>query len=160
MEYRNLDQTQSFKDLKNTTRVDIKTELNEERVDKYEIETGKHIKFNYAALPVNDKIVEILQTMSNEQSLIGKYELILAGETMNTGESRKVLHHLTRIDSIVPVVFEGQNLREFYIQQTNTLEMPVEDIVVSGLIKKGILETTREKGPYLMGLISQVFGDR
>jgi len=46
---------------------------------------------------------------------------------------------------------EKSVLREFYIQQANTLEMPVEDIVVSGLIKKGILDTTREKGPYSAG---------
>ena len=46
---------------------------------------------------------------------------------------------------------EKSVLREFYIQQANTLEMPVEDIVVSGLIKKGILATTREKGPYSAG---------
>lgn len=123
MEYKNLDQLQSFKDLENTTRVDIKTEMNEERVNKYEIETGKQIKFNYAALPVNDKILEILQTMSKEQALTGKYELILSGETMNTGESRKVLHHLTRIDPAAPVVFEGQNLREFYINQQERINI-------------------------------------
>jgi len=123
MEYRNLDQTQSFKDLKNTPLVDIKTELTEEKVNKYEIETGKHIKFNYAALPVNNKILDILSNLSNEQALIEKYKLILSGETMNTGESRKVLHHLTRIDPLSPVIFEEQNLREFYIQQLERINI-------------------------------------
>lgn len=46
---------------------------------------------------------------------------------------------------------EKSVLREFYIQQANTLEMPVEDMVVSGLIKKGILQTTLEKGSYSAG---------
>ncbi len=46
---------------------------------------------------------------------------------------------------------EKSVLREFYIQQANTLEMPVEDVVVSGLIKKGILQTTRDKGQYSAG---------
>ena len=46
---------------------------------------------------------------------------------------------------------EKSVLREFYIQQANTLEMPVADIVVSGLIKKEILQTTRDKGPYSAG---------
>lgn len=123
MEYLNLDQIKSFKDLKNAIRVNIKTELNKERVNKYEIETGKHIKFNYAALPVNDKILEILQTISKEQALTGKYELILSGETMNTGESRKVLHHLTRVDPINPVIFEKQNLREFYTEQQERINI-------------------------------------
>jgi len=117
MEYKNLDQTQSFKDLKKITPVDIKTELNKEKVDKYEIETGSRIKFNYAPLPVNDKILDILTNLSKEQALIEKYKLILSGEIMNTGESRRVLHHLTRIDPASPVIFEEQNLREFYIRQ-------------------------------------------
>ncbi|PIP39635.1 MAG: hypothetical protein COX19_07330 [Desulfobacterales bacterium CG23_combo_of_CG06-09_8_20_14_all_51_8] len=43
---------------------------------------------------------------------------------------------------------EQSVLREFYIQEANTLEMPVEDRVVAGLIKKGILQTTRDKGEY------------
>ena len=123
MEYLNLDQTQSFNDLKNTPPVDIKTELSEERVDKYEIETGSRIKFNYAALPVNDKILDILTKLSNEQALLEKYKLILKGETMNPGESRKVLHHLTRIDSIAPVIFEEQNLRDFYIEQQERINI-------------------------------------
>ncbi len=46
---------------------------------------------------------------------------------------------------------EKSVLREFYIQQANTLEMPVEDIVVSGLIKNGVLQTTRNKGQYSAG---------
>ena len=46
---------------------------------------------------------------------------------------------------------EKSVLREFYIQRANTLEMPVEDIVVSGLIKNGILQTTQDKGQYSTG---------
>ncbi len=123
MEYRNLDQTQSFNDLKNTPLVDIKTELTEEKINKYEIKTGSSIKFNYAALPVNDKILDILTNLSAEQALIEKYKLILKGETMNPGESRKVLHHLTRIDPIAPVIFEEQNLRDFYKEQQERINI-------------------------------------
>jgi hypothetical protein len=43
---------------------------------------------------------------------------------------------------------EKSVLREFYIQKANTLEMPVEDRVVAGLIKKGVLQTTLDKGEY------------
>ena len=46
---------------------------------------------------------------------------------------------------------EKSVLREFYIQQANTLEMPVEDRVVSGLLAKGILQTTLDKGQYSAG---------
>ncbi len=64
----------------------------------------------------------------------------------NSARRRDVIKAFKQLDSD-----EKSVLREFYIQQANTLEMPVEDIVVSGLIKKGILETTREKGPYSVG---------
>ncbi len=123
MEFKNLDQTQSYKDLKNTSTIDIKTELSKTRVDSYEIETGKNIKFNYAALPVNDGILKTLAKLSKEQNLIGKYKLILSGETMNPGEGRKVLHHLTRMDPISTVVHEGKNIREFYTEQQERINI-------------------------------------
>lgn len=117
MEYKNLDQVDSYKELMESSPVDIKNELNAERVNKYEIKTGSQIRFNYAPLPVNDEILNLLQNLSEEQNLVEKYKLILNGETMNTGESRKVLHHLTRRDPISPVIFNGEDLRDFYIQQ-------------------------------------------
>jgi len=64
----------------------------------------------------------------------------------NSSQRRNVIKSIKQLDTD-----EKSVLREFYIQQANTLEMPVEDIVVSGLIKKGILETTREKGSYSAG---------
>ena len=123
MEYKNLDQTQSYKDLKSASKIDIKTELTKERVDKFEIETGKQIKFNYAALPVDGKIVETLAKLSKEQDLIGKYKLILTGETMNPGEGRKVLHHLTRMDPLSPVIYKDQNIRDFYVEQQERINI-------------------------------------
>ncbi|MDA8402619.1 MAG: super-infection exclusion protein B [Desulfobacteraceae bacterium] len=52
---------------------------------------------------------------------------------------------------------EKSVLREFFLQKANTLEMPVEDSVVSGLIRKGILETTRDQGQYsICGLLLPV----
>ena len=123
MNYQNLDQTQSYKKLKTTTPVDIKMELTEEKVNKYEIKTGANIKFNYAALPVNTKILEILSGLSKEQDLIEKYKLILSGATMNPGEDRKVLHHLTRMDPLSPVIFENHNIRDFYVEQQERINI-------------------------------------
>ena len=123
MEYKNLDQTQSYKDLKNISPIDIKTELTKERVEKYEIDTGRQIKFNYAALPVNENIINILAELSKEQDLIEKYKLILNGETMNPGEGRKVLHHLTRMDPPTPVIYKNQNIRDFYVEQQDRINI-------------------------------------
>ncbi len=43
---------------------------------------------------------------------------------------------------------EKSVLREFELQRANTLELPVEDPVVSGLIRKKILMTVSDKGSY------------
>jgi glucose-6-phosphate isomerase len=123
MNYTNLDKTQSYKNLQNTSPIDVKSELNKKRLDKFEIETGKQIKFNYAALPVTEKIVTILAELSKEQDLIEKYKLILTGETMNPGEGRKVLHHLTRMNPLVPVIINDQNIRDFYVEQQERINI-------------------------------------
>ncbi len=48
-------------------------------------------------------------------------------------------------------------LREFAIFDQNTLELPVENPAVSGLIHKGILQPTRQKGEYsVIGLVLPV----
>ena len=62
------------------------------------------------------------------------------------GRRRDIIKAIKQLDTD-----EKSVLREFYIQQANTLEMPVVDIVVSGLIKKGVLQTTRDKGQYSAG---------
>jgi hypothetical protein len=65
---------------------------------------------------------------------------------------RQIIKDIKNLDSE-----EKSILREFFLQQANTLEMPVEDIVVSGLINKGILQTTRDQGEYsICGLMLPV----
>ena len=65
---------------------------------------------------------------------------------------RQILKDVQNLDA-----HEKSVLREFFLQQANTLEMPVEDIVVSGLIRKGILQTTRDEGEYsICGLLLPV----
>ncbi len=39
-------------------------------------------------------------------------------------------------------------MREFFLQQSNSIELPVSDTAVAGLIEKGVLIPTREKGEY------------
>ncbi|MDA3940967.1 MAG: glucose-6-phosphate isomerase [Spirochaetia bacterium] len=139
MKYQNLDQAQSFKDLNKTTPVNIKEELTEERVKKYEIETGSSIKFNYAALPVNDIILKRLVGLGTEQALVEKFRLILSGETMNPGEGRKVLHHLTRMDPLTPVIFENNNIRNFYMEQQERIN------IFAGKIHSGQIKGSTDK---------------
>jgi glucose-6-phosphate isomerase len=75
--------------------------------------------YNYAAKALDDDVVNALQALSDEQELIAKYRALLEGEVMNTGEGRKVLHHLLRstdgkAHTGKAVTHEGRDLGEFY----------------------------------------------
>lgn len=126
--YKNLDQTHSFKTLQKSTVPSLKEFITEDRVNRSNIDTGGGLKYNYAALPVDEKIIGILQDLAEEQQLIPKYEALLRGARMNTGEDRMVLHHLTRGDFDQPVEEAGRNLRDFYVSQLEKIRAFTEKI--------------------------------
>ncbi len=97
MNYTNLDQTQSYRALKELSPANTAALFTPERFSTSKIKEGE-LTYYYGALPVDEQIINLLQQLSDEQQLIAKYRLILSGEVMNTGEGRKVLHHLTRGD--------------------------------------------------------------
>ena len=67
-------------------------------------------------------------------------------------EKRRIIFGIRQLDPAEKAV-----LREFAIFNQNTLELPVEDPVVSGVIQKGLLQPTREKGEYsIKGLVLPV----
>ena len=96
LEYRNLDLTQSFSKLKAQKPFDIVSNLSGDRIEKACIKEAGSLCYNYGAMPVDDKIIDTLQALADEQQLIEKYKALLGGEVMNTGEKRLVLHQLTR----------------------------------------------------------------
>ena len=96
MEYKNLDKAEAYSALLKDEKKDIKTLLTAERVKKSEVKLGGGLKYNWAAMPVDGKIIKDYQKLADEMELVEKYKAILSGEVMNTGEKRLVLHHLTR----------------------------------------------------------------
>ena len=70
--------------------------------------------------------------------MLTRLNLLYEGEVINTGENRKVLHHLLRGQLGKDVVFEGKNLRQFYVEQQKKIA-DFADKVHSGKI-------TNEKG--------------
>ncbi len=96
MEYMNLNETDALGKLQNASPVDLKDSLSVERIGSMSVSQGGGLTYNYAALPVDEKIIDLLQDLCKEQNVIEKYVHILNGDVMNTGEKRKVLHHLTR----------------------------------------------------------------
>jgi glucose-6-phosphate isomerase len=123
MQYINFDNTEAYKDLQKIAasfkNYDFTARLNATRVEQCRTPMGAGLTYSWAAKAVDEGVLKLLQTLSEEQELTGKYRALLEGEVMNTGENRKVLHHLLRTGdgkaaTGKPVIHEGKNLGEFY----------------------------------------------
>ena len=118
--------------------VKINEVLSAERVKTYQGKMAAGLVYNYAAKEVNEQILTVLQQLADEAELTEKFKALYEGEVINTGENRKVLHHLLRGQLGKDVVFEGKNLRQFYVEQQKKIA-DFADKVHSGKI-------TNEKG--------------
>jgi glucose-6-phosphate isomerase len=114
--YNNLDTTRAFRALGETKPYDVTT-LDTRRIRTLTIPVAADLVYSYAASPVDDGIINHLEELAREQELTEKYRALAAGETMNTGENRKVLHHLLRGQLAEDVIADGVNLRDFYEEQ-------------------------------------------
>jgi len=123
MNYIDLDKTAAYKRLMEAAPAgnafDFKKALNGERVRQYSAPLAAGLAFNWAAKAVDETILDILAALSQEQELIAKYRSLLEGEVMNTGEGRKVLHHLLRSPdgksaTGKAVLHDGRDLGLFY----------------------------------------------
>ncbi|WP_026507949.1 glucose-6-phosphate isomerase [Butyrivibrio sp. MC2013] len=101
--------------------VDLKAVMSGEggadRVKNYSIPMPAGMTYNYAAKEVDDTVIDALAALADEQELIGKYEELLGGAVINTGEKRLVLHQLCRGQQAGDVMADGVNKREFYLSQ-------------------------------------------
>ena len=88
-----------------------------ERVAKYSAPMAGGLCFNYAARAVDGEVLEALAELAKEAQLLDKYQALLDGEIINTGEKRRVLHQLTRGQQGADVISDGVNKREFYVAQ-------------------------------------------
>ena len=121
MEWKNLTDLRSFAALQATQKLSVKEALSgesgAERVKSALVPMAAGLSYNYAALPVDEAILDALQNLADEARLTEKFRLLYEGEVVNTGEKRRVLHHLTRGQLGADVVAEGVNKREFYVSQ-------------------------------------------
>ena len=119
--WKNMDTLTAYQELKNSHRLDLAAALSgdngAERVKSYSVPMGEGLDFNYGARPVDDTILELLASLSEEAQLIEKYEALYNGEVINTGEKRRVLHHLTRGQLGQTVMADGVDKRAFYVEQ-------------------------------------------
>jgi len=119
--WNNMDTLASFKALQEAERVDLASVMagnsGAERVRAYTVPMGAGMNFNFGARPVDDKILSALQRFAEEAQLTQKFEALYNGDVINTGEKRRVLHHLCRGQLGGAVVADGVDKREFYLDQ-------------------------------------------
>ena len=119
--WKNMDTLASYQELMNVERVNLVEAMSGENgaecVKKYSVPMGAGLDFNYGARPVNDRILAALSGFAQEAQLAEKFEALYNGEIINTGEKRRVLHHMTRGQLGGAVVADGVDKRAFYVDQ-------------------------------------------
>ncbi|MDR2177716.1 MAG: glucose-6-phosphate isomerase [Treponema sp.] len=123
MNYRNFDETAAWRRLSalagNYKTFDYRRVLDAGRVENFRTPMAGGLTFSWAAKTVDGALLKVLGELAEEQELIAKYRALLEGEVVNTGEKRKVLHHLLRsrdgrAHTGKPVSLDGKDLGNFY----------------------------------------------
>jgi glucose-6-phosphate isomerase len=121
--YRNLDEAGGYRRLQDLAgeyrRFDFRRILDARRVEDARLLLGAGLAFSWAAKALDQRVLEALGALAEEQELVPKYRALLEGETVNTGEGRKVLHHLLRSRDGLShtgkaVLHRGRDLGSFY----------------------------------------------
>ena len=107
-----------------------------DRIAKYSIPMGASLTYNYAAKQVNEQILKTLAELAEEQQLVEKYQELLDGAVINTGEKRMVLHQLTRGQLGKDVIADGVNKREFYINEVKRIANFANDVHSGKLVNE------------------------
>ena len=135
MDWKDLTEAQSFKQLCHTYKpVDPETALTVDKINECSVPAGGGIQYRYAASLVTTDTIKGLQKLADEQQLVKKYEALLAGERINTGENRRVLHHLLREKQATEVLEDDLNIGKFYQEQNQHVRDFIANIR-SGAIK-------------------------
>ncbi|MDR0599112.1 MAG: glucose-6-phosphate isomerase [Treponema sp.] len=118
MNYTDLDKTAAWAVLQTLApggrRFDFSAALTADRVRAASAPMAGGLAYNWAAKAVDKPVLAALAALADEQELTAKYQALLEGEIMNTGEQRRVLHHLLRGQQGKAVIHEGRDLGAFY----------------------------------------------
>lgn len=74
---------------------DLRKLLSGQRINAYKL-ANSPLQFSYSCAQVDDEILAALQQLADERNVIQKAKQVFAGEPVNVGEKRAVLHHKTR----------------------------------------------------------------
>ena len=119
--WNNLDTISAYQELQKVAKVNLKEamtgEQGAERVGRYSVPMAAGLAYNYAAKQVDDGVLKALAKLAEETGLAKKFEALYNGEVINTGEKRRVLHHMTRGQLGEAVVADGVDKRSFYVNE-------------------------------------------
>lgn len=119
--WKNMDTLNAYRALEQAQKVDLAAamagENGAQRVKRYTVPMGAGLDFNFGARPVDDAILDILAQFAAEAQLTEKFAELYNGAVINTGEKRRVLHHLCRGQLGGDVMADGVNKRDFYTGQ-------------------------------------------
>ena len=119
--WKNMDTLASYAELRSVKPVNVREVMSGEngaqRVKTYSAPMGAGLDFNYAARPVDADVLAVLEKFAEEAQLTEKFAALYNGDIINTGEKRRVLHHLCRGQLGEDVIADGVNKREFYLDQ-------------------------------------------
>jgi glucose-6-phosphate isomerase len=124
MKYVDLDKTGAYarlRDLGAGKKYDFTALLTAERVKKCLVPMAAGLSYSWAAKGVEGPELEGLRSLAEEQELIPKYRALVEGEIINTGENRKVLHHLLRGQLGKAVLHEGKDIGAFYRRELDRI---------------------------------------
>ncbi len=117
--WKNMDTLASYQELLAADKVNLPEAMSGEngvcRVKSYTAPMGAGLNFNYGARPVDDKILALLGKFAEEQQMTEKFAALYNGEVINTGEKRRVLHHMCRGQLGEAVMADGVDKRDFYV---------------------------------------------
>ena len=124
--WKNLNKLESYGRLQETGRVNPAGVMagteGAKRVAEYSVPMAAGMVYNFAAKSVDDGILKELEALANEAQLIEKFGELYNGAVINTGENRRVLHHLTRGQLGDAVTADGVDKRQFYLKVESDIE--------------------------------------
>ena len=119
--WKNMDTLAAYQELLAAQKVNLAATMSgengAERVKRYSTPMGAGLDFNFGARPVDDNILSILAAFAAEAQLTEKFAALYNGEVINTGEKRRVLHHMCRGQLGDAVIADGVDKRAFYVEQ-------------------------------------------
>ena len=139
--WKNLDTLDAWKAIEaDDHRVDIKEALTGEaggkRMAECKVPMAAGMTYYYGAKAVDEELLNKLTALAKEAELTEKYKELYEGAVINTGEKRLVLHQLTRGELGDPVIADGIDKRDFYLEQQRNIAVFAEKVYSGEIVNE------------------------